>query len=64
MTVRYAAADVDLIERYDQWRKVSVHVAGNVDADRWSDRRRPDGEHPELMADFWGDFDGQPLDAS
>lgn len=63
LTLRYAAASVDLIPGYDHWRTASVHVAGSVDRDRWGHRRRPDGEHPEKMADFWGDFDGQPLDA-
>ena len=64
MTLRYAAADVALIDGYDHRRNAGVHVAGSVDSDRWRHRRRPDGDHPDKMADFWGEFDGQPIDAS
>lgn len=64
LTMRYAAADVRLIEGYDIWRKSAVHLRDGDPDGFWYNRRRPDGERPELMADFWGDFDGQPLDAS
>ena len=41
--------------------KNAVHVRGG-DPDRfWYNRRRPDGEAPQRMADFWGEFDGQPV---
>ena len=63
MTLRYAAADVGLIDGYEHWRTTSVLVSGTDRQGFWSDRRRPDGEHPELMADLWGEFDGQPIDA-
>lgn len=64
MTLRYAAADVRLIDGYDYWRKNSVVVRGADPDGFWFDRRRPDGEHPEKMAGLWGEFDGQPIDAS
>lgn len=46
------------------WRKSAVHVLGGDPSGFWYDRDRPDGEHPALMATFFGEFDGQPLDAS
>lgn len=61
LTMRYAAADVRLIEGYDAWRKASVHVAAGDPQNFWYNRPRPDGEHPERMAEFWGEFDGQPM---
>ena len=64
LTLRYAAADVRLIDGYDDWRKTAVHVLNGDPTGFWYDRRRPDGEHPELMAEVYGEFDGQPLDAS
>lgn len=63
LTLRYAATDVRLIDGYDDWRKTAVHVAGGDPSGFWYDRRRPNGEHPERMAAFYGEFDGQPLDA-
>lgn len=64
MTLRYAASDVRLVEGYEHWRKTAVCVRGKHPGDFWYDRRRPVGEHPERMADLWGEFDGQPMDAS
>lgn len=64
LTLRYAAAEVRLIEGYEDWRKSAVHVLAGDASGFWYDRRRPDGEHPDLMAAFFGEFDGQPLDAS
>ncbi len=61
LTLRYAAADVRLIDGYDVWRKSAVHVGDGDPSGFWYDRARPDGEHPDRMADFWGEFDGQPL---
>lgn len=63
-TIRYAAADVRLIDGYDDWRKTAVHCRGGDRDGFWYDRRRPAGEDPDLMADVWGEFDGQPIDAS
>lgn len=63
LTLRYAAAEVRLIEGYESWRKSAVHILDGDPSGFWYDRRRPDGEHPELMAAFFGEFDGQPLDA-
>lgn len=63
LTLRYVGADVRLIDGYDFWRKSAVHVRGGDPSDFWYDRRRPDGEHPEKMAQLWGEFDGQRMDA-
>lgn len=63
-TMRYAVAEVRLIEGYEDWRKSAVHVLGGDASGFWSNQPRPVGEHPELMAAFFGEFDGQPLDAS
>jgi len=62
LTLRYVGAEVRLIEGYDYWRKSAVHVHGGDPSGFWYDRRRPDGEHPEKMAELWGEFDGQPMD--
>ncbi len=64
LTLRYAAADVRLIDGYDVWRKSAVHCGDGDPSGFWYNVRRPDGEHAEIMAEFWGEFDGQPLDAS
>lgn len=64
LTLRYAAADVRLVDGFDAWRQASVHVAEGDRSGFWRDLPRPAGEHPELMAEKWGDFDGQPADAS
>jgi non-heme Fe2+,alpha-ketoglutarate-dependent halogenase len=63
LTIRYTAASVRAVPGYEHWNSVAVHCRGNV-PDHWPNRARPDGEHPELMASIWGDFDGIPLDAS
>jgi hypothetical protein len=62
LTLRYVGADVRLLDGYDYWRKSAVHVRGGDPSDFWYNRRRPDGEHPEKMAQLWGEFDGQPMD--
>lgn len=64
MTLRYAAADVRLIDGYEFWKKPAVHVADGDPSGFWYDRKRPEGSHPELMAQVWGEFDGTPIDAS
>jgi len=62
LTLRYVGAEVRLIDGYDYWRKSAVHVHGGDQSDFWYDRRRPEGEHPEKMAQLWGEFDGQKMD--
>ena len=62
LTLRYVGADVRLLDGYDYWRKSAVHVRSGDPSDFWYNRRRPDGEHPEKMAQLWGEFDGQPMD--
>ena len=62
LTIRYAAAEVDVIQGYEAWKKPAIHCRGTI-PDHWPHRRRPDGEHPEKMANFWGTFDGTPPDA-
>jgi non-haem Fe2+, alpha-ketoglutarate-dependent halogenase len=63
LTLRYAAADVRLLDGYDEWRQTAVHVLDGDPSGFWSDLPRPDGERPERMAGRWGDFDGQAVDA-
>lgn len=64
LTLRYAAADVRLLDGFDEWRRASVPVLDGDPSGFWAAVPRPDGEHPERMAGRWGDFDGQPIDAS
>ncbi len=64
LTLRYASMDVRLMEGYDYWRKTAVHCRGRDPEGFWYNLPRPDGDRPELMAHVWGEFDGQPLDAS
>ncbi len=63
LTLRYAAAEVRTVAGMEWWTKPSVHCRGNI-ADHWRHWRRPEGEHPEKMASFTGEFDGNPPDAS
>jgi len=63
LTLRYTAASTRLLDGYDYWRKSAVHVEAGDPADFWYDRPRPEGENPEKMENFWGEFDGQPLPA-
>ncbi|MEM7020671.1 MAG: hypothetical protein AAF512_25430, partial [Pseudomonadota bacterium] len=60
LTLRYAAADVRLLEGNDAWRKSSVHIGKGDPEGFWKNWHKPEGEHPEKMAWFWGEFDGQP----
>jgi hypothetical protein len=64
LTLRYAAASVRLLDGFDEWRGSSVPVLDGDPSGFWAAVPRPDGEHPERMAGRWGDFDGQPIDAS
>lgn len=50
LTLRYASADVRLLDGYDGWRSAAVHVLGGDPSGFWADRPRPDGDRPDLMA--------------
>lgn len=63
-TIRYTAADVRLVEGYEYWARGGVHCLDGDPSGFWADREAPVGEHPEQMANFFGDFDGQSIDAS
>jgi ectoine hydroxylase-related dioxygenase (phytanoyl-CoA dioxygenase family) len=63
LTIRYTSADVRTIPNWDHWISVAVHCRGSIPG-YWPHWARPDGEHPELMASIWGDFDGTPFDPS
>lgn len=60
MTFRYAAAEVKPLPGHEYWLKPGVHCRGTL-PEHWPHRFRPDGEHPEKLAEFTGDFDGIPL---
>jgi hypothetical protein len=47
LTLRYAAADVRLLDGYDSWRASAVHVLDGDPSGFWPHRERPDGDHPE-----------------
>ena len=57
LTLRYGVADLRVQEGWEHWLKPAVHARGSV-PDYWPNRRRPNGEHPERMAEFFGEFDG------
>lgn len=59
LTLRYGAGDLAVSPGWERWLYPAVHARGRV-AEHWPDRSRPDGEHPERMAQFTGDFDGNP----
>ena len=61
MTFRYAAAEVAPLPGHDYWFKPAVHCRGQLPA-HWPHRRRPAGENPEKLAEFFGDFDGTPTE--
>jgi non-haem Fe2+, alpha-ketoglutarate-dependent halogenase len=63
LTLRYAAASVRTMPGYEAWAAQAVHVVAGDPSGRWVHRERPDGERPDLMAERWGGFDGQPIDA-
>ena len=60
MTFRYAAAEVRPMKGREYWLAPCVHCRGSLPG-HWPHHPRPDGEHPEVMASFTGDFDGNPL---
>lgn len=57
LAIRYAATDIRPIAGADWYLSTTVPARGTV-PDRLPLRRRPMSEHPELMANVWGDFDG------
>ncbi len=61
LTIRYTAAHVRAVPGWEHWTSVAVHCRGSVPT-HWPDWPRPEGDHPELMASVWGEFDGTPLD--
>ena len=63
-TIRYTSAEVRLVEGYEFWSKGGVHCLEGDPSGFWSHREPPVGESPDKMASFYGDFDGQPIDAS
>lgn len=63
MTFRYAAAEVRPLAGSEYWYKPAVHCRGTLPA-HWTHRNRPAGEHPEKLAAFTGDFDGNPTPGS
>lgn len=44
LTLRYAAADVRLVEGHDEWRQRSIHVLDGDPEGFWADLPRPDGD--------------------
>ncbi len=63
ITLRYAAAEVRPVPGTEWFISPAVHARGAIPG-HWPHRARPDGEHPERMAQVWGDFDGTPVDAA
>jgi hypothetical protein len=61
LSLRYIPAGVRIMEGFDVWRKSAVHCLDGDAFDYWYNRTRPEGENPEKLADFWGEFDGQSL---
>jgi hypothetical protein len=59
-TMRYAAADVTTVGGWEHWLKPAIHCRGQI-PEWWGHLPRPEGEQPELMAKWAGDFDGEPL---
>jgi non-heme Fe2+,alpha-ketoglutarate-dependent halogenase len=59
MTFRYAAAEVHPLPGSEYGYRPAVHCRGSL-PDHWPHRRRPAGEHPEELAAFSGEFDGNP----
>jgi non-heme Fe2+,alpha-ketoglutarate-dependent halogenase len=60
MTFRYAAAEVRPLPGHEYWFKPGVHCRGTL-PEHWPHRSRPAGENPEKLAEFVGEFDGNPL---
>jgi len=56
------AGEVKPLPGWERWFMPALHCRGRL-PDHWPDRRRPEGEHPEKMAAFTGDFDGNPVAA-
>jgi non-heme Fe2+,alpha-ketoglutarate-dependent halogenase len=60
LTIRYAAGEVRALPGHEYWLKPGVHCRGQL-PEHWPHRSRPEGEHPEKLAHFSGDFDGNPM---
>jgi hypothetical protein len=60
ITLRYAAAPVGFVAGAEWWGIPAVHARGSIPV-HWTNAARPAGEHPELFATVWGDFDGNPV---
>lgn len=52
LTLRYAAAEVRLMEGFDDWGAMAVHVLDGDPSGTWGHAPRPDGEHPERMPEI------------
>ncbi|MEH0822385.1 MULTISPECIES: phytanoyl-CoA dioxygenase family protein [unclassified Micromonospora] len=63
LAIRYAAADLRALPGAEWYLHASTPCRGEIPA-HWPRRRRPKSEHPELMANLWGDFDGTTYDPS
>ncbi len=61
LTIRYTAAEVEVVPGWESWQKPALHGRGNPSG--WPHWHRPDGEQPGKMASFTGIFDGNPPDA-
>ena len=57
LTLRYGAGDLTVEDGWSDWLSPAVHARGRVAA-HWPNRARPRGEDPDLMAAFFGEFDG------
>jgi hypothetical protein len=57
LTIRYAAGEVRALPEWEWWYGSAVHCRGDV-PDWWPHRKRPTGEHPELMAAFTAKYGG------
>ncbi len=60
LTIRYAAGEVRALPGHEYWLRPGVHCRGQL-PEHWPHRSRPEGEHPEKLAHFSGDFDGNPM---
>jgi hypothetical protein len=61
MAIRYCAADLRALPGAEWYLHAATACRGEIPA-HWPRRRRPTSEHPELMANLWGDFDGTTYD--
>jgi hypothetical protein len=64
LTLRYAAADVRLVDGYDEWRRSAVHVLDGDRSGYWANRPRPDGERPQALVNGYDGRDPPIVDVS